>query len=155
MAQFRVVLDTGYQIQTGSSPLRESMVVCKQDTTIDQLRKYCNCCHERWGITALQIFIHQDEGHYSIPGDNSTWKPNCHAHIVWDWMNHDETGKSCKLGKVDMSLMQDMVASSPRYNVGTAMPILVDFVSQFLRLRIYKSSIHSFYFKYLEMVAQI
>lgn len=97
------------KVVNGSSPIRESVVVCKQDTTIDQLRKYCDRCHERWGITALQIFIHQDEGHYGIPGDNSTWKPNSHAHIVWDWMNH-ETGKSCKLGKVDMSLMQDMVA---------------------------------------------
>ena len=97
------------KVVNGSSPIRESVVVCKQDTTIDQLRKYCDRCHDRWGITALQIFIHQDEGHYGIPGDNSTWKPNSHAHIVWDWMNH-ETGKSCKLGKVDKSLMQDMVA---------------------------------------------
>lgn len=102
----------------GSSPLRESVVVCKPDTTIDQLRSYCDRCHERWGITALQIFIHQDEGHYGVPGDNSTWKPNCHAHIVWDWMNH-ETGKSFKLGKEDMSLMQDMVAESLDMERGT------------------------------------
>ena len=106
------------KIVNGSSPLRESVVVCKQDTTIDQLKKYCDRCHVRWGITALQIFIHQDEGHYSIPGDNSTRKPNCHAHIVWDWMNH-ETGKSCKLGKVDMSLMQDMVAECLEMECGT------------------------------------
>ena len=45
------------KVVNGSSPLRESVVVCKQDTTIDQLRKYCDRCHERWGITALQIFI--------------------------------------------------------------------------------------------------
>ena len=36
---------------------------------------------------------------------------------------------------------QQIWLSSPRYNVGTAMPILVDFVFQFLRLRTYKSSI--------------
>lgn len=59
---------------SGSSPLRESVVVCKADTTVDQLRQYCDRCHERWGITALQIFIHLDEGHYGIPGDESTWK---------------------------------------------------------------------------------
>ena len=97
------------KIVNGSSPLRESVVVCKQDTTIDQLKKYCDRCHVRWGITALQIFIHQDEGHYSIPGDNSTRKPNCHAHIVWDWMNHD-TGKSCKLDEKAMSDMQTLLA---------------------------------------------
>lgn len=106
------------KVISGSSPLRESVVVCKPDTTIDQLRRYCDRCHERWGITALQIFIHLDEGHYGIPGDNSTWKPNCHAHIVWDWMNH-ETGKSCKLGREDMSRMQDMVAESLEMERGT------------------------------------
>lgn len=106
------------KIISGSSPLRESVVVCKSDTTIDQIRKYCDRCHAQWGITALQIFIHLDEGHYGIPGDQSTWKPNCHAHIVWDWMNH-ETGKSCKLGKQDMSLMQDMVAECLEMERGT------------------------------------
>ncbi|MBR5175391.1 MAG: hypothetical protein IKW89_05615, partial [Bacteroidales bacterium] len=35
--------------------------------------------------------------------------PNYHAHIVWDWMDH-ETGKSYKLGEADMSEMQDMLA---------------------------------------------
>lgn len=103
---------------SGSSPLRESVVVCRPDTTIEQLRRYCDRCHERWGITALQIFIHLDEGHYGIPGDDSTWKSNCHAHIVWDWMNH-ETGKSCKLGREDTSLMQDMVAESLDMERGT------------------------------------
>ena len=33
------------KIVNGSSPLRESVVVCKQDTTIDQLKKYCDRCH--------------------------------------------------------------------------------------------------------------
>lgn len=94
------------------------MVVCKTDTTIDQLRKYCDRRQKQWGITALQIHIHLDEGHYGIPRENSTWKPNCHAHIVWDWMNHN-TGKSYKLGKEDMSLMQDMVAECLEMERGT------------------------------------
>ena len=106
------------KVVSGSSPLRESVVVCKPDTTVDQLRRYCDRCHERWGITALQVFIHQDEGHYGIPEDKSTWKPNCHAHIVWDWMNH-ETGKSYKLGREDTSLMQDMVAECLGMERGT------------------------------------
>lgn len=106
------------KVISGSSPLRESVVVCKADTTIDQLRTYCDRCQRQWGITALQIFIHRDEGHYDIPGDKNTWKPNYHAHIVWDWMNH-ETGKSCKLGKEDMSRMQDMVAECLEMERGT------------------------------------
>ena len=106
------------KVISGSSPLRESVVVCKPDTTVDQLRKYCDRCHESWGITALQIFIHLDEGHYGILEDKSTWKSNCHAHIVWDWMNH-ETGKSYKLDREDTSLMQDMVAECLDMERGT------------------------------------
>ena len=96
-------------IVRGSTPLKEGVVVIKENTTIEQLQKFCKACNERWGVTALQVFIHRDEGHYGIPGDNATWKPNLHAHIVWDWMNH-ETGKSCKLDEKAMSEMQTVLA---------------------------------------------
>ena len=96
-------------IVRGSTPLKEGVVVIKEDTTMEQLRKFCEVCNERWGVTALQVFIHRDEGHYGTPGDNATWKPNLHAHIVWDWMNH-ETGKSCKLDEKAMSEMQTVLA---------------------------------------------
>ena len=86
-----------------TTPSLMGVVVIKEDTTIEQLRRFCEVCKERWGITALQIFIHRDEGHYGIPGDNATWKPDLHAHIVWDWMNH-EMGKSCKLDEKAMNL---------------------------------------------------
>ena len=96
-------------IVRGSTPLKEGVVVIKEDTTMEQLQKFCKVCNERWGVTALQVFIHRDEGHYGIPGDDATWKPNLHAHIVWDWMNHD-TGKSCKLDEKAMSEMQTVLA---------------------------------------------
>ena len=96
-------------IVRGSTPLKEGVVVIKEDTTMEQLQKFCKVCNERWGVTALQVFIHRDEGQYGIPGDNATWKPNLHAHIVWDWMNHD-TGKSCKLDEKAMSEMQTILA---------------------------------------------
>ena len=96
-------------IVRGSTPLKEGVVVIKEDTTMEQLQKFCKVCNERWGVTALQVFIHRDEGHYGIPGDNTTWKPNLHAHIVWDWMDHD-TGKSCKLDEKAMSEMQTVLA---------------------------------------------
>ena len=89
-------------IVRGSTPLKEGVVVIKEDTTMEQLKHFCEVCKERWGITPLQVFIHRDEGHYSNPEDIATWKPNPHAHIVWDWMNH-ETGKSCKLDEKAMS----------------------------------------------------
>lgn len=93
----------------GSTPLKEGVVVIKEDTTIEQLQRFCEVCKGRWGITPLQVFIHRDEGHYSNPEDIATWKPNLHAHIVWDWMNH-ETGKSCKLDEKAMSEMQTLLA---------------------------------------------
>ena len=96
-------------IVRGSTPLKEGVVVIKEDTTMEQLRHFCEVCKERWGITPLQVFIHRDEGHYSNPEDISTWKPNLHAHIVWDWMNH-ETGKSCKLDEKAMCEMQTVLA---------------------------------------------
>lgn len=106
-------------IVRGSTPLKEGVVVIKDDTTMEQLRHFCEVCKQRWGITALQVFIHRDEGHYGIPGDNATWKPNLHAHIVWDWMNHD-TGKSCKLDEKAMSEMQTVLAGCLEMERGTS-----------------------------------
>ena len=97
--------------RNGSSPIRESVVNIKSDTTMNDLLKYTDKVHERWGIRAIQIHIHKDEGHYESPDDPTTWKPNLHAHIIWDWMNH-ETGKSFKLGKKDMEDLQDLAAET-------------------------------------------
>lgn len=103
----------------GSTPIKKGVVVIKEDTAMEQLRHFCEVCKERWGITPLQIFIHRDEGHYETPGDKTTWKPNYHAHIVWDWMNHD-TGKSCKLLPQDMSQMQTILAEALGMERGTS-----------------------------------
>ena len=97
--------------RNGSSPIRESVVNIKPDTTMDDLLKYTDKVHQRWGVRAIQIHIHKDEGHYTNPDDPSTWQPNLHAHIIWDWMNH-ETGKSYKLGKKDMEELQNMAAET-------------------------------------------
>ena len=51
------------------------------------------------------------KGQCTNPDDPSTWQPNLHAHIIWDWMNH-ETGKSFKLGKKDMEELQNMAAET-------------------------------------------
>ena len=103
----------------GSTPIKEGVVVVKEDTSMKQLQRFCDVCKERWGITPLQIFIHRDEGHYETPGDETSWKPNYHAHIVWDWMDHD-TGKSCKLLPQDMSEMQTILAEALGMERGTS-----------------------------------
>ena len=99
------------RVRKGSSPIREGVVNIKPDTTMDDLLHYVNRVHEKWGITAIQIHMHRDEGHYENPEDKSTWQSNLHAHIIWDWIDHS-TGKSFKLNADDMSQIQDMVADA-------------------------------------------
>ena len=99
------------RVRKGCSPIRECVVVINEDTRIKALLRFTRMVETRWGIKALKVHLHRDEGHYEIPGDDSTWKPNYHAHIIWDWMDHT-TGKSIKLDADDMSAMQDMVAEA-------------------------------------------
>lgn len=97
---------TGRAMQAKATPIREGVIVIRQDTTIEQLKGLADAIEQRWGIKTLQIYTHKDEGHTDSKG---AWKPNLHAHIVFDWVNHD-TGKSIKLSKQDMAEMQTMVA---------------------------------------------
>ncbi len=98
---------------TGSSPIREGVVLIKNDTTMGDLVRFAQECQKRWGICAIQIFIHRDEGHYDNTenGGKPEWKPNCHAHILFDWMDH-ATGKSWKLDRKAMSDLQTLAAET-------------------------------------------
>ena len=104
----------------GCSPIREGVLLVRSDTTLADVRKFGEECQRRWGITPLQIFLHKDEGHWlngqpeaedreSFKVGDRWFKPNYHAHIVFDWMNHD-TGKSCKLNDDDMMEMQTLAS---------------------------------------------
>ena len=110
MQEKDVTLKNG-KVRKGSTPIRESVVNIKEFTTMEDLLRYVHAIEKRWGIHALQIHIHKDEGHYENPEDPATWEPNYHAHIIWDWMNHS-TGKSWKLNGKDMSDMQTLVAET-------------------------------------------
>ena len=104
----------------GCSPIREGVLLIRPDTTLADVRRFGEECQRRWGITPLQIFLHKDEGHWlngqPAPEDRESFqvgerwfKPNYHAHIVFDWMNHD-TGKSRKLNDGDMTEMQSLAS---------------------------------------------
>ena len=104
----------------GCSPIREGVLLIRPDTTLADVHKFGEECQRRWGITPLQIFLHKDEGHWlngqPDPEDRESFKvgerwfkPNYHAHIVFDWMNHD-TGKSHKLNDDDMMQMQTLAS---------------------------------------------
>ena len=90
--------------RSGASRRSRSTFTGTRDTTRIEVEK-------KWGIKALQVHLHRDEGHYENPSDENTWVPNYHAHIIWDWMDW-KTGKSIKLNADDMSTMQDMVAEA-------------------------------------------
>ena len=104
----------------GCSPIREGVLLVRPDTTLADVHKFGEECQRRWGITPLQIFLHKDEGYWlngqPDPEDRESFKvgerwfkPNYHAHIVFDWMNHD-TGKSRKLNDDDMMQMQTLAS---------------------------------------------
>ena len=104
----------------GCSPIREGVLLIKPDTTLADVKKFGEECQRRWGITPLQIFLHKDEGHWlngqpdaedkeSFQIGKKWFKPNYHAHIVFDWMNHN-TGKSQKLNDDDMMQMQTLAS---------------------------------------------
>ena len=104
----------------GCSPIREGVLLIRPETTLADVREFGEECQRCWGITPLQIFLHKDEGHWlggkpdaedkeSFQGGGKWFKPNYHAHIVFDWMNH-ETGKSRKLNDEDMAAMQTLAS---------------------------------------------
>ena len=104
----------------GCSPIREGVLLVRPDTALADVRRFGEECQRRWGITPLQIFLHKDEGHWlngqpetedkeSFQVGSRWFKPNHHAHIVFDWMNH-ETGKSRKLNDEDMAAMQTLAS---------------------------------------------
>ena len=104
----------------GCSPIREGVLLIRPETTLADVREFGEECQRCWGITPLQIFLHKDEGHWlggkpdaedkeSFQVGGKWFKPNYHAHIVFDWMNH-ETGKSRILNDEDMAAMQTLAS---------------------------------------------
>ena len=136
---------TGQRMQPTASPLKEAVLVIREDTTMEQVEKFGELCRQELGITPIQFHIHRDEGHY----DSATkeWKPNLHAHIVFDCTCRDHRlverpakfskemkskngkpptklidnyGKIVRLSKADMSRMQDLAAIASGMERGVA-----------------------------------
>lgn len=100
----RYLKSTGQKIQSKATPIREAVVVIKSETTMEDLKKLSDAYRQRFGIDTFQIAIHKDEGY-----PKGEWKPNLHAHLVFDWTNQ-KTGKSLKLNRQDMVEMQTITA---------------------------------------------
>lgn len=97
---------TGQNMQRKATPIREGVVVVSPSITMADLRQLAENIEKRWGIKTIQIHIHRDEGHT----DQGTWKPNLHAHMIFDWTQSN--GKSIKLNCKDMSELQTICADT-------------------------------------------
>ena len=163
---------TGRKMQSKAVPLHEAVVVIDYKTTMDDLKKLGKIYQQRFGIECIHISIHRDEGHWINrngedvglkPTDNPTqkqiiegvkWKPNLHAHMVFDWYNHDN-GKSWKTSKQDARDMQTIAAevlSMGRGQESTKQHL--DGLSYKLAQKIEETEVQYIYIKNLQMKAK-
>ena len=98
---------SGRKLQKNAMPVREAVVVIKENTTMQDLHNLSKRLEEELKIRIFQIAIHKDEGHYDK--DTKEWKPNYHAHLVADWQDL-QTGKTLKHQSFHYSKMQDFAA---------------------------------------------
>lgn len=97
---------TGQKMQDKATPIREGVVVIGESTTMSDLKVFADRLQERFGIKTIQIHVHRDEGHKKA----KEWKPNLHAHMVFDWT--DNQGKSLKLKRQDVAEIQTILSQS-------------------------------------------
>lgn len=113
---------TKRKLQKNAVPIKEGVIVINDRTTMEDLKKFCEECKNKFGIIPLQIHIHRDEGHTlkscqdfkhtleeSSSLENPKWKPNLHAHIVWRM--YDLEGRNVRMSKDDCRELQTIAAN--------------------------------------------
>ena len=98
---------SGRKLQKNAMPIREAVVVIKENTTMQDLHNLSKRLEEELKIRVFQIAIHKDEGHFDK--DTKERNPNYHAHLVADWQDL-QTGKTLKHQSFHYSKMQDLAA---------------------------------------------
>lgn len=106
-AEQRYQASTGQKMQAKANPIREGVLLIDAHHTADDLKRLGQAIEQRFGIRTIQAYCHKDEGHYDVV--TKEWKPNYHAHMVFDWTDR-QTGKSARLSRNDLSELQDIVA---------------------------------------------
>lgn len=130
----------GQRMQPSAQPLQEVVLIIDDGTTMDEVVRFGELCREAYGITPIQYHIHRDEGHYEDKAGRSGWRPNLHAHIVFDvicyehrmerkikkshgkavkddrgrnvYIERDTFCNTFKFNKQHLSLMQDLAAAA-------------------------------------------
>ena len=101
--------------RSGCSAIREGCPPIKPDTRIEDFEPFVRWL-EVYGISVISIDLHHDEGH--ADPDTDDLKPNHHAHIIVDWLDHS-TGKTVKIDKEVCKEMQTVLAESLGMERGT------------------------------------
>lgn len=110
---------TGQKCQASFAPLKETCVVCKESTTLEDAMKMARKVEETTGVVCLGVWIHVDEGHArSRFNPDEPYQCNYHIHFLWDCQN-PTTGKAIPLKRQDFRDMQDIAAESLGMERGT------------------------------------
>lgn len=118
----RYQASVGQKMQARAKPYKESIVVIDKQTTMAQLKGLVSCVEQTYGVTALSIAIHRDEGYLK-----AHHKPNLHAHIIWDWTYREGwqidgrsvAGIKAVHNKGVLRHLQDLAAASLQMERGT------------------------------------
>lgn len=111
---------TGQKCQASFAPFRESCVVIKENSTMEEAKNFARMVEDAIpGIECLGIWIHRDEGHAKsnyIEGED--FQCNTHAHFLWCCQNQN-TGKAIPMSRQLLRSMQDMAAEAFGMERGT------------------------------------
>lgn len=105
---------TGRAMQAKATPIREGVCPTLPTTTIEDFAPLIQWYQQRGG-KVISIDIHNDEGH--IDATTGERKYNRHAHIIFDFINH-ETGRSIKFTKNELDELQTVVAAALKMQRG-------------------------------------
>lgn len=108
--------NVGQKMQKKATPIREGVVLLKPEHTMANLFRLKEKLYQKLGIKTFQMYIHKDEGHWKGEEKLKQWVPNLHAHMIFDWT--DDKGKSLKLDRKQMSLIQDIVSETLKMERG-------------------------------------
>ena len=123
---------THKSLPKNAEPVKEAVVRIKKDTTVEDVKRWADLMEKKYGIRAVGIYLHMDEGHWGSLKDGQTedmyrkmdgkewkrrnefgeweyWKPNYHGHVDFDWFDHKK-GRCISLGKKVMSEMENDLA---------------------------------------------
>lgn len=84
---------------SGWSPIREAVIVIKEDTTIDDFKPVFDWLRQN-GLEPIRLDLHKDEGYKDQ--DTGEVKMNYHAHLTVCWVDL-QTGKTANLKEDKMS----------------------------------------------------